>query len=330
VTADFEAACRVRTPSVRDGGRQRARIVEAMVALLGERGFAEISVARVIARAGVSRRTFYEVFDGLESCFVAILDDGLERSRALILRAFATEDCWRDGLRAGLAALLMFLDSEPQLGRIWMVDALAAGSWALERRERNMATLRSAIVSWWAEPAPAEGLPPLAAEGVMASVFGVIHTHLVNREAEPLISLLGPLMGIVTGPYLDAHAVSREIERANELSCEIRAGGLMVRSRAGARGGELPAVLRNPKAARARLCVLYLIDHPEANNRQIAAAIGVSTKGQMSKLLAGLADCGLLMKDSHGPGKRNAWRLTAQGYGAAMQLRHLSGDRSPG
>ncbi len=50
---------------------QRARILTAMVQEISERGGANVSVAHVVARSGVSRRTFYEIFDDREDCFLA-------------------------------------------------------------------------------------------------------------------------------------------------------------------------------------------------------------------------------------------------------------------
>jgi AcrR family transcriptional regulator len=58
-------------------GGDGARIVEALVSVLYERGFGGVSVGSVCARAGVSRGAFYEVFDGLEDCFLAVLDRGV-------------------------------------------------------------------------------------------------------------------------------------------------------------------------------------------------------------------------------------------------------------
>jgi AcrR family transcriptional regulator len=41
---------------------QRQRIVMAMVEVCGERGVGDLTVAHIVARSGVSRRTFYEQF----------------------------------------------------------------------------------------------------------------------------------------------------------------------------------------------------------------------------------------------------------------------------
>jgi AcrR family transcriptional regulator len=321
------AAPRART-SQRERTSRRDRILEVMVEVVAERGFAGASVRLVTVRAGVSSRTFYECFEGLEDCFTAVIDEATEQAGVLIMQAFARERSWRDGVRAALAALLVFFDSEPLLARMWLVEVLAAGSWALEHRERKIAVLSSMIVEHWSVPGEERPQAPVIA-GVMASVLGLIHTHLVTKEPRPLIGLLGPLMGLVTSPYMDPEAVALEIQQATELSRKIQQERHELSSRPSACAGaprrvEIPALLRNPKAGRARLCMRYLAEQggrgSSPSNHQVAAAIGVTHQGQISTLLARLHGLGLVVKYAGAPGHPNAWSLTAEGNQIAQAL----------
>src|SRR2546430_485761 len=56
---------------------QRGRLVEAMAQVVAEKGYPATTVADVVERAGVSRRTFYEQFADKEACFLAAYDVGL-------------------------------------------------------------------------------------------------------------------------------------------------------------------------------------------------------------------------------------------------------------
>jgi AcrR family transcriptional regulator len=315
--SDGEGAA--RSPRGNVTASQHARIVRAMVDVVGERGYAGAAVGLVVARAKVSPRTFYEAFDGLQDCFLAVIDEETERAAALVAHAFERETAWREGLRSALTSLLVFLDSEPVLARIWLVEVLAAGSWALERRERNLSRLTRLIVSAWTVP---DGWrpPPLAAEGVMTSVLGVLHNHLVARGRDPLISLLGPLIGIVMRPYLDPQTVAREIERGETLAEEIQAGRPWPLPTSADPRVEIPALLAHPGAHRARQCLLYLARNPGVSNRHVATAIGVDHLGQVSTLLTRLAKLGLLNKRAGSPGRPNAWRLTPMGARVAASL----------
>jgi AcrR family transcriptional regulator len=299
---------------------QRARILQAMVEVVAERGFAGASVGLVIARAKVSPRTFYGQFGGLEECFVAVLDEGADRVIGLFREAFERERTWRDGLRSALASLLVMLDSEPVLARVWLVESLAASPVVLEHRERNAGDLLSVIVASW-PAADATSIPPLAREGTFASVLGVVGDRLFKGKGAPLIELLGPLMGLAVAPYLDRDALAREIERAQALAEEIQSGRRAWPLPDSARvPAELPALLAHAGAHRARRCLLYIAGHPGASNREVAAGIGIAHLGQVSTLLARLGGLELLAKRAGAPGHPNAWRVTAAGTQAAAAL----------
>src|SRR5690242_3020391 len=68
---------------------QRGRVLEAMVKAVAEKGYAATTIADVVARAGVSRRTFYEQFRDKEACFLAAFDTGVAFVRTRIEEEFA-------------------------------------------------------------------------------------------------------------------------------------------------------------------------------------------------------------------------------------------------
>jgi AcrR family transcriptional regulator len=337
----------------------RDRILSALVEVVCERGYANASVTLVVARAKVSRRTFYEQFDGLDECFAAVIDLGLRVPGELIARAFAGEQDWRDGIRAALAALLEFFDAEPQLTQVWFGELLAVGGWALEHRERNIAVVQSAIVEHWST-ATSQRADPVLAKGVMAAVFDALSSHIVTRREEPFITLLAPLTSLVVSPFLVPDAVKAQVEQAERLAAEIlaeryplspgprvwanaieandspadladgssAAPNSLGRRRSTARvavlGVELPAMLANPSARRARLCLLYLAEQDargvSPSNHQVGKALGITHPSQTSKLLGRLAGIGLLDKRPGAPGHPNAWSLTEEGRRVAAAL----------
>lgn len=306
-------------------GAPRARILEATVEVVAERGIVGASVRLVTARARVSRRTFDGLFAGLEDCLAVILDLGLQRTDELMTQAFEGAETWQAGVRTGLASLLVFLDSEPSLARVWLVESLAAGRWALEHRERNLEALRNLVVSQWPGSRDCSP-PPLAAEGALASVLGIVHAHLVTGNQEPLITLLGLLMGVIARPFLTPRAAAREIERGDELARKIHADDRNGRPawppsrRSAASEVEIPEMLSNPNANRARECLLFLSDHENSSNREVSLGIGVAHQSQISRLLRYLLREDLVVKRSYGTGKRNAWYLTARGEDIARKL----------
>src|ERR1700722_1668017 len=128
---------RTTTPRLRPGPNglprgqvteiQRSRMLTAAVEAVEEVGYSRLTVAQVIGRAKVSRKTFYDVFEDREDCFLAAFDQAIAQLEKLVSEAYTKESSWRDGIRAGLLVLLAFMDEEPGLARLCVVEALGAG-----------------------------------------------------------------------------------------------------------------------------------------------------------------------------------------------------------
>lgn len=302
---------------------RRMRILRAAVDVIAQRGFAGASVGLVIERAGVSRRSFLAEFGDLDGCVAAVLDEALAHTLALVSAAFDGQQCWRDGLRDALAAVLVFLEDEPALARVAMVESLAGGPVVLAHRERVVGAFRATVVSRIEGEVPHRW--PLAAEGMFASVMGVVHTHMSVGRPQSLIRLLPPLMATLIAPFSDPQQIELEVARCERLAREIAQrrgsrppGGVPRWPRSGAVA--LPEMLVHPRSTRARECLVFLAGHPGASNGEVAAALGVEHASQISRLLSRLAGEGLLVGRSQGAGRRNVWRLSERGHEVLREL----------
>jgi len=298
---------------------QRMRVLDAMAQVAAEQGIRGATVAGVLRQGGISRATFYRLFDDLDDCLQALLDEVLTRSVGLITDAFERESSWPDGVVAGLVALLDFLDAEPALARVCLVDSLAAGSTALERRARELKILEPLLDSGGKRTSSSRRPLALTAESTIAAVSGILHNRLISGDAPPFIDLLGELVGLVVEPWLEPRSVAEEVAKARELAlaishertCQPPAQHTRV---------QIPNTLRHPRSHRARSCLIFVGDNPGASNQAVAAGIGLAHHGQVSALLARLAGKGLLVKTPGRPGHPNAWRLTPDGEDVALAL----------
>ena len=113
---------------------QRGRMLEAMADAVAEKGYIAVTVADVIGRAGVSRKTFYEHFRDKEACFLAAYDAGVEMLLAALLDVELGDDLL-EMARARTRAYLEALASEPAFARTFLIEVVGAGPAAVERRE---------------------------------------------------------------------------------------------------------------------------------------------------------------------------------------------------
>jgi AcrR family transcriptional regulator len=284
---------------------QRARLLSAMVEVASKHGLADASVARVVARAGVSRRTFYELFEDRESCFLAALDEGVAHISRHVLDAYDPRARWAERIRTALAALLSFLDVEPGVGHMLVVGSLGAGAEALERRRRVLAQMIAAVDDGRGEVKTGSGPPPLTAEGVVGGALSVIHARLLDASGERLVELTGPLMGMIVLPYLGPAAARRELMRP-----------VPAPSRTVGRAAQDPLRELGMRLTYRTMRVLMSVAaKPGSSNRQIGVAAGIGDQGQISKLLGRLERVGLVSNTgiAAGKGGPNAWGLTERG-----------------
>jgi AcrR family transcriptional regulator len=290
---------------------QRARMLMAARQVVAQEGYARMSVERVVARAGVSRKTFYDLFENREDCFIAAFDDAIERIVQIVREAYESARGWRERMRAGLATLLGLLDDEPELRTVCVVEALAAGPQALEHRARVLQALIAAVDEGRAEARKEP--PPLAGEGVVGAVLAVIHARAVDPAPKPLNDLLGPLMGMIVLPYLGKAAADRELARRPPKRPK----------RPVPRAGDALEGLDMRLTYRTLRVLSVLAQQPGASNRLVAERAGVADQGQVSKLLMRLSNLGLIENggDGHTKGAPNAWRLTPRGRDVENAIR---------
>jgi AcrR family transcriptional regulator/DNA-binding MarR family transcriptional regulator len=310
------------TPGPRGGGvfvteLQRARLLDAAFAVVSEDGYRRLTARRVSGRAGVSNKTFYDLFSDREDCFLAAFDHAVEEIATVVLPAYEGEKEWAARIRAGLGALLGFLDRESALRRLVFVEALGAGQRVLERRAQTLEGLRQAVDEGRAGMKPPRRQPPLTAEGVVGAAFAVIHARLLEQDPEPLTELLNPLMAMIVLPYRGHAAAARELARPAPEPTVALAG----RERLGAPltpAGVGRARIPFRLTVRTHRVLAAIADltarGADPNNREVSDAAGVTDQGQISKLLARLEGHRLLENTGgHTQGIARAWRLTPRG-----------------
>lgn len=299
---------------------QRGRILLAMTDACREHGVSKVTVSHVIALAGVSRRTFYEIFDDREDCFVAAFDRAVSRAAHRVVPAYNREEGFRDRTAAGLQALLEFLDEEPSMGALCIVDALAAGPRAAEHRARVLAILTDVLDEGRERARACGDLSHLTAEGIVGAVLAVVHTRMLGSRPGLLIGLHNRLMSMIVLPYLGADAAAQELARPAPRKRKLTV----------ARGDPLQG-LETRLTYRTVRVLAALADRPGLSNRQVADDAGVSDPGQISKLLLRLGRLGLATNRAGegAPGVPNCWHLTQKGADVERAIRAETGDHLP-
>jgi AcrR family transcriptional regulator len=293
---------------------QRDRLVAAMGELVAEAGPAAIGVYHVCQRAGVSRRTFYELYVDREACLLDMFGVAQDRLVGCVAEAVVAVGAeWEDRAVAAARALVGTLCADRVLGYLCVVAPSGAGRDALVLQRATIDEIGRLL----GEP------PPIAVptDVVLAAALGGVLEMLGRRlfDADPEAAqgdLAGAAIYTLLAPFIGRR---RAVTRAGVLSDTTVFVARWTPSDAGAdhQAGLLITELT-------RLTLEYLREHPGATNIAVARAVDVRHESQMSRHLARLQREGVVQRRKEG--RTNAWRLTPRGEEAARSLRDLRSD----
>jgi AcrR family transcriptional regulator len=192
---------------------RRQSILEAMVRVVGRKGYKATAVADVIEEADVSRTTFYKHFEDKHECFLAAYDTVVERVLAEVIASCSAEQPWLERMRVGLATIVELFALDPELARTAIVEVAAAGA---EARQRHW----NAIVRFTKFLADGEDLsggrelPDNIGLMAAGAVSGLIFDELLSGRAERLPEMLPDLLFAMLVPYIGPGAATAEMRRA--------------------------------------------------------------------------------------------------------------------
>jgi AcrR family transcriptional regulator len=190
---------------------QRDRLLEAAIRMVAAKGYATTTIGDLTGEAGVSRTTFYELFDDKEACFLAAYDNAIDALVRRVLGAYESDRRWPERARAGLAVLLEALAEEPALARLALVDIGSAGPVA-QRRYRTAVQRLTPLFEEGRDFAPdGRNLPPNTSRMAIGGVTGLISDELIAGRAEQLPGLLSEVLFATLVPYIGPDAATREV-----------------------------------------------------------------------------------------------------------------------
>lgn len=194
---------------------RRERLLEAMLDVVGEAGYAGTSIEGVLSRAGLYRQSFYDNFLDKEDCYLQAYDHAVEALEREVGAATAGEGEWRARLRGGLGAVLRFLDQRPDAGRALIVEVHAASPRAVARRDREMERFARFLARGRDAAGDGAEPPSIAPEAIAAGIHSVVHARLAMREDGSYSALLPGFMYIAVLPYFGIEAAAAELQASS-------------------------------------------------------------------------------------------------------------------
>jgi AcrR family transcriptional regulator len=293
---------RVRRSRVAEPRAQRARLIASIQALALELGTSGVTVERVCEDAGISRRTYYNIFTDVSDGLASAVEEAHECLWAEIdrpVQAVLSED---RALVVSTAIVAFFtaLEARPAVGWLCLVEPAVSLPRAREARQTLLLHLAGLIVDG----------PRVAAR------------HVDGSQVRTAMASVGALWELGFQHLIDpaSHGQIQELAKSAILAVLSPHVGRGEAMRHAASPPRLPFDVSAPPeedhltrrlTELARRTLLFLRDQPQASNAEIAASVGVTHASQMSRHLRWLEEEQLVVVRR--VGRRNAWALTDRG-----------------
>lgn len=164
-------------------GDERAMILSATARLVSREGYTTLTVPRVRAAAGVSGRSFYTHFEGMEDCFLATLETFSDRTLTAAEPAYLTAADWASGVHNMVVRLCRQLAGDPDFANLAFREVFSPGPEADRWRSGMIAKLAALL----RRGAPPEQRPTLfTAEASIGAMWAVIRHFVANGSGEQL------------------------------------------------------------------------------------------------------------------------------------------------
>jgi AcrR family transcriptional regulator len=194
---------------------QRERLIAGLATAVAEKGYRAVTITDITKAARVSRRVFYENFEGKDECFLAAFEVVVGHIRELAGEAVAPIGDWPEQAIAAARAVLLFFAAEPDLARLCLVESQAAGPTVSARFHEAVHEVAPYLEQGRALREGDRELPPTTEESTLGALVLLAGRKVAAGEAEQLADLLPEFTEFILAPYLGA-------ERAALMSGDIR------------------------------------------------------------------------------------------------------------
>jgi AcrR family transcriptional regulator len=189
-------------------------MLDAVIDAVADLGYQDTRLADIIARAGVSRKTFYEYFKDMEECFLAAYDMHVAALSEQTAQAFLGDGPrpWPKQVRDGVAAFLGYLADHPTAARVCMVDALGASRAARTKRDNAMRGFTFFVDA--GRGSASHEVPGRTAIAVLGAANELIAMELLYGSPDNLAALAPEIVYLITLPFLGPRKAFAEREKA--------------------------------------------------------------------------------------------------------------------
>ena len=205
---ELGTADRIALQAERALGDDRGLIVSAAAKLAASEGYAELSVPRIRAVAGVSRKSFDAHFDDIDDCFLAALElcarDVFDEAAHL-----GAGGSWANRVALAISALCARIASDPVRAWAVFVEIFSPGTDGVCHHAKLIDQVTELVHCSASDRRGGR----LAAEASVGAVWGTLEYHVASGRSRGLPSIGAMLAALVLAPSIGGDATVATMAR---------------------------------------------------------------------------------------------------------------------
>jgi AcrR family transcriptional regulator len=181
---------------------QRTRLIHATATVTMAKGYANTTVADIVASAGVAKEAFYKHFRDKEQAFLEAQEHPTRQILDAIVFAYFSAGEWHERIWRALGTLVDLIAANPVMSHLRMVECYTAGPAAIRRAEEIVHSLTIFLEEGYRASPEAEGLPRLFSQTVSGAIFELIQHEVVAGRTKEIPARLPQLAYVAIAPFL--------------------------------------------------------------------------------------------------------------------------------
>jgi putative PIN family toxin of toxin-antitoxin system len=181
------------------GTNERTRMLESIIELTLNKGYAQLTDSQIAGSAGISTAVFHQQFANKEECFLAVLDAFNQEALDSVRPKFESASSWPEGVHRAIDTLVDYFVAHEDLLQIAFLNLFEVGPGIAGRMTRSVGDFTEMLDKHG--PVPCYG-PAVALDGVTGAFWSIISRYVANDRLSHLPCLVDHLTFIVLAPYV--------------------------------------------------------------------------------------------------------------------------------
>jgi AcrR family transcriptional regulator len=192
---------------------RRTRLMFATAEVMMRNGYANTTVADIVAEAKVARDVFYEHFADKEEAFLEAQHFPTQYILDRCVAAYFSAPEWPERAWRCLETLLTLINENPAISHLRLVEAYAAGPTAIRRAEEITRSFTIFLEEGYHYRPQAGELPRLCGQAIAGGIFEIIQRLVARGEGDQLRRHLPQLTYLAIAPFTGAEEAIGLVEQ---------------------------------------------------------------------------------------------------------------------